>query len=299
MSVPRQVLPGTRYLITRRCTQRQFWLRPSALTNQILAYCLAWAASVTGVKIHAFCAMSNHWHIVITDVDGRLPEFLHMVHLYAAKCLNASYGRWENLWASEPPSAVRLENDEDVLDKIAYTLANPVSGGLVLNGEQWPGLRTPPRAVVGGCETVERPGVFFRENGPTPKAVELKMTRPNIFPNLSDDELANLIESTVDAREASARAEMAKQQRAFGDADAILAQDPDASPRSHEPRRQLSPRVAAKNKWLRIEALQRLKTFAAAYRDAYLSFKKGAHDVVFPAGTYALRRRHGVAVAAT
>jgi hypothetical protein len=33
MSLPRQVLPGQFYLVTRRCTQRQFLLWPDAATN--------------------------------------------------------------------------------------------------------------------------------------------------------------------------------------------------------------------------------------------------------------------------
>ena len=39
--MPRQILPGSTYLITRRCTQRQFLLKPSPLTNQVIAYCYA------------------------------------------------------------------------------------------------------------------------------------------------------------------------------------------------------------------------------------------------------------------
>ena len=33
MPLPREVVPGRIYLITRRCTQRQFLLRPDAATN--------------------------------------------------------------------------------------------------------------------------------------------------------------------------------------------------------------------------------------------------------------------------
>lgn len=299
MSVARKVLPGTRYLITRRCTQREFWLRPSPLTNQIVAYCLAWAARETGVKVHAACVMSNHWHIVITDVEGRLGEFMHRAHLYTSKCINASYGRWENVWASEKPSAVRLESDQDVLDKIAYVLANPVSAGLVAHGDQWPGLRTAPRDVVGHIKEIVRPPVFFREEGTAPKTLCLETTRPNIFPELSDASLADLIEETVASHEARARDEMADAQRMPLGAKAVLSQRANQNPATREPRRALSPRVAAKNKWLRIEALQRLGTFIDEYRAALALFKKGARDVVFPAGTYAMRLRHGVAVAPT
>jgi hypothetical protein len=54
MTAPRQVLPGTTYLITRRCSQRQFLLRPSDVTNSIFLYVLALAAKRFGVEVHAF-----------------------------------------------------------------------------------------------------------------------------------------------------------------------------------------------------------------------------------------------------
>jgi hypothetical protein len=43
--LPRQVLPRQFYLITCRCTQRQFLLRPDAATNNAFLYCLIDAAS--------------------------------------------------------------------------------------------------------------------------------------------------------------------------------------------------------------------------------------------------------------
>jgi len=52
--------------------------------------------------------------------------------------------------------------------------------------------------------------------------------------------------------------------------------------------------VAAKNKWRRIEALQRLGEFIVAYREARLLWKQGVRDVIFPAGTYAMMRHAGV-----
>jgi len=55
--------------------------------------------------------------------------------------------------------------------------------------------------------------------------------------------------------------------------------------------------VAAANKWRRIEALERLKEFQATYREAWLRWKQGFTDVVFPAGTYALARYAAVVCA--
>ncbi len=136
MSAPRQIIPGSAVFVTRRCTQRQFLLRPSELTNQIFAYCLALAAAQTGVAVHAFCVLSDHWHGILSDPEGRAPEFLEIAHKLMAKCINASLGRWENLWSSEQPSIVCLEDDEALLEKIVYTLCNPTAAGLVAHGHE-------------------------------------------------------------------------------------------------------------------------------------------------------------------
>ncbi len=77
---------------------------------------------------------------------------------------------------------------------------------------------------------------------------------------------------------------------------AVLAQAFTDSPRTHEPRRVLRPRVAARNLWLRIEALRRNRAFLDAYRAARALWLAGL-DVDFPAGTYWLHRFAGVPVA--
>ena len=97
MSLPRPVIAGETLMITRRCTQRQFLLRPSSAVNGIIGYCLAAAAERYGLRLHAFCAMSNHLHIVATDVLGNAPEFCRWFFEFTAKCLNVHWGRWENL----------------------------------------------------------------------------------------------------------------------------------------------------------------------------------------------------------
>jgi REP-associated tyrosine transposase len=55
MTAPRATLPGCYYLITRRCTQRQFLLRPGNKTNQAFLYCLAEAAARYGIEIAGYC----------------------------------------------------------------------------------------------------------------------------------------------------------------------------------------------------------------------------------------------------
>jgi hypothetical protein len=72
--------------------------------------------------------------------------------------------------------------------------------------------------------------------------------------------------------------------------EAILAQSPFACPQSLAPHFGISPRIAAKSKWARIEALQRCKEFLGSYARAIKAWMLGATEVVFPAGTYWMRR---------
>jgi REP element-mobilizing transposase RayT len=129
--------PGPRTLVTRRCSQRQFLLLPTERTNGIVRYCLARAVERSGVQAHAFCVMSNHYHLEVTDPGTARPEFMRYLNGFLARALNAAHGRWVNFWAPESSSAVRLVSPDDIVEKVAYALANPVAAGLV------------PRARVG------------------------------------------------------------------------------------------------------------------------------------------------------
>ena len=67
-------------------------------------------------------------------------------------------------------------------------------------------------------------------------------------------------------------------------------------PTTREPRFGMRPQVAARNKWTRIEALQRNRHFLDADLDARARWRAGL-PVLFPAGTYWLRHFAFVAVA--
>ncbi len=107
VTAPRQIIPGHFYLVIRRCTQRQFLLRPSRITNEIVSCALALAACQTGVLLHAACFMSNRWRGVVSDPEGRLPD-LERFHRLVARAQNASLGRWEDFWFSDKASVVSL-----------------------------------------------------------------------------------------------------------------------------------------------------------------------------------------------
>ena len=292
MTAPRQVLPEATYLVTRRCFGRMFLLRPSPLVNAVFEYVLAAKAKEYGILIHAYCVLSNHWHCVLTDPVGRLPEFQRDLGSTVARALNAALGRWESFWAPGSYSAVALQTREDVQDKMTYVLANPVAAGLVRRSSEWPGLWSAPATIGSGPREVKRPRHYFRERGSTPKSVQLELVCPEGFGPV-EELRARLVEALTEQENRAART-LADQGRSFMGARKVLAQEPLARPAPGEPRRGLKPRVASRDKWKRIEAIGRLKTFLAEYRVAWRAFKDGARAVLFPEGTYGLRATCGV-----
>src|SRR5512146_1706518 len=87
-TAPRQIIPGRSYLLTRCCSERRFLLKPSGLINAIVLYALAHYASRHGILVHGFCVLSNHYHLVATDVRGVLPDFLRDLNGVLARAVN-------------------------------------------------------------------------------------------------------------------------------------------------------------------------------------------------------------------
>lgn len=292
--IPRQVLPGSFYLVTRRCAQRMFLLRPDEETNNAFLYCLIVSALRFHIDLLMMCAMSNHYHSVIYDRDGRLPEFLEHFHKLLARSQNCLRGRWENMWAPEQTSVVRLVTRGAVIDKMVYTATNPVKDGLVERVHHWPGVNGYASLVFGRTLKATRPGHFFRPSGPMPQAVELDLSIPEAL-----GPAAALIEDFAarvrQVEQANAELRQANGRRVLGRRN-VLEQDWRAAPQTFEPRRQLSPRVAAVNVWARVEALMRNREFLRDYARARAAWLAGL-DATFPVGTYWLRRFANVPIA--
>jgi REP element-mobilizing transposase RayT len=293
---PRQVLPGTVYLVTRRCAQREFLLKPTDLTTAVFEYVLAVAAQRSGVCLHAACVLSSHYHLVLTDPQAALPRFCQLLDGLLARVLNASYGRWESFWAPASYSAVELVTAEDVLDKIAYALANPAAAGLVVHAADWPGLWTSPERIGGAAEIVARPEVFFSKAGTMPERATLTFSVPVAFD--SPSAFRNAVRARLSALEQKAADDLAAQGRRALGLRRLRMQKRTDRPAPGEPRRELNPRVACKDEEKRREALGRLVQFRSAYRAALQRLRDGARRVVFPSGTYLLRVHLGIACAA-
>lgn len=295
MTMPRYILPGSYVFVTRRTTQRKFLLKPSKRANQAFKYCLAVAARKSGVRLLWAMVMSNHYHLGLFDPHARLPVFMRELNRLVSKHHNAMYGRFENLFSSAKYSMVRLEAFEDLMDKLVYSLANACAAHLVDAARQWPGVISLP-SQLGSIEVVERPTEFFRSEGPLPATIELRYEVPDWCPWDVETYRKRVLER-LGEQEAKHRAERREKGWKVLGRKAVLDQHHEESPASREPRFRLNPRVAARDKWRRIEALQRLKSFIAGHARALVAWCAGDRSVKFPPGTYWMRVHHGALVA--
>jgi putative transposase len=285
MCLPRLVLPKQCYLVTRRCSERRFFMLPDEETTNAFLYCLAASARRSRVQVIFFLAMSNHYHAGIFDPEGRLPEFLEYFHKLFAKHQNALRGRWENFWSPEQTSVVALLDAEAVLTAMVYTLTNPVKASLVALAHEWPGATSLGPQVKGTSVRVPRPSHFFRPDGPMPDEEILTLALPPFMRDGCPDEFRRVLReriATVEEREAALR----KQEgRIVMGVRALLRQRWSDCPNTEAPRRRVK-------RFISHQAKAQYREFLRAYQEARKCVLAGL-KATFPAGTYWLRRFAG------
>jgi putative transposase len=293
MSYPRFVFPGKTYMLTRRTMRRYFLLRPDEEMKEFIEYSLAISARIFEMDVHAFCAMSTHVHVVITDVHGRLPLFLAYFHRLVA--MGAKFLRnWEgSIWDSEAPSAVELLTRDAIVEKIAYVLANPVAAGAVLDPEDWPGAKTGVADIGQTVLKARLPKVYF-DATKWPNVVGLPIKLP---PRIAEaeakafrDEVVKVLRREVEA----ARATIAPEKVLGANRAATIS--PETRSKTPEPARKRNPTFAAGRGHgdIAVAAARAVTALRLAYRAALEKWRMRDRDVGFPEGTWWMRVFHAV-----
>jgi REP-associated tyrosine transposase len=288
MSLPRQIIPGETWFISRRCTQRTSLLKPTTIVTAVFMYLLAYYAKQYGIMIHAVCVMSTHYHMVLTDMHGVLPKFMENLNKFLAKVLNCHWGRWENFWAPGSYDAKRCVSVPDALDRMAYLEANPSAADLAASPDEWPGLITKPEDLAKRVIKGRRPDIFFRPDGPMPEEVSLLIEPlpcacPEAWPR---DKQVEVLTEKLDARLAAAHKKYGGR---FLGAPKVLARHHLDRPSKPEPRRQISMGIAAHNAAHRVQAIAERKEFLRSHRETRDAWERGDNTVTFPPGTWWMR----------
>jgi putative transposase len=296
MSLPRRIAPGTQYMITRRCTERMFLLKADERYRSMFWYLIAEAADRHGVLVHAAVFMSNHLHMVVTDVRGNLPDFCHLLFGQIAKAVNAATGHVEAVFAkADRANYLELVTREAVVREIAYLLANPAKAGLVDTAADWPGVTTRAEDLASGA-------VYMGSVGDNPylaaREAKERMLRVVPVPEWEASEIANSVSTQLAQHECDARNERRTKGLTVLGANAVRKQHWRKMPKTGARLFGLKPTIAAARRLARIGALVAVKKFRREYRTAFMSYRRGLRDVQFPHGTWMMGRMFGAVVAA-
>jgi putative transposase len=299
MSQPRAIVPGATYLLTRRVLRRHFLFRPDSAITRLVIYTLAVSAHRYGILVHALCVMSTHIHIVVTDTHGELPRFLQRFHRLVAlgtKILRA----WEgSVWDDRATSVVRLATRDALVEKIAYTLANPVAAGLVPHAHEWPGAKVLVGDIGRGVLRARRPEIYFNPQNPEwPTDVALAITLPPSISDSNADKFRHEITGRIELHERQAHAALQRQRLGFLGAARATNISPYERATSIEPLRDLNPTFAVGRRQTDAKnaAIAAVRAFRIAYRHSINQWRAGVRSVTFPAGTWWMRVFHGVTV---
>ncbi|HRI63431.1 MAG TPA: transposase [Polyangium sp.] len=296
MSYPRTILPGKTYMLTRRTVCRYFLLVPDEDMNALVEYSLAVAAKIYHMEAHAYCAMSTHIHMVVTDPLGRLPLFLAYFHRLVAmgtKILRS----WEgSVWDSEQTSVVELLTRDAIVEKIAYVLANPVAAGAVFVADEWPGAKTRVADIGRAVFNTRRPRVYFDATN-WPEVMALPIELPPMIGEADADSFREDVQKALEHEVAVARTTIAPE-NVLGPIRAATI-SPETRAMTPEPTRKRNPTFAAGRGHgdIAASAARAVTTFRSAYRAALARWHARDRNVEFPPGTWWMRIFHAVSIA--
>lgn len=280
-------------MITRRTMGRRFLLPPDETTKQIYEFCLALAAREYEIDPIAWDVMSNHHHLIVYDEHGTVPAFMAYFHRLVASCCNARWNRSEAFWSSDKPCLTMIATEEDMLDKVAYALGNPVKAKLVDTIAEWPNSSF--EYLDGKPRIIRRPAHYFSlERGVIPETLELvaKAPRGRTFAAWATRVHEKI--SGVDDRAAKRREESAEfSSRGMAK---VLERKPTDQPEPSERKRKLRPHIACRNREARIGWLISMKNFRFAYAEAQRDLENDVANVVFPKGTYRRPKGRGIVI---
>ncbi len=140
---PRMYSDSGTYFVTVRVFQAMRLLAPSAHLNRVVGGVLARAVALTGVRLHAFVALSNHVHLLISAEGQMLSRCMQYFLGNTSKKVGALLDWRGSFWESRF-SAVPILDDEALIERLRYLLSHGVKEGLVRLPGQWPGLTCLP-----------------------------------------------------------------------------------------------------------------------------------------------------------
>ena len=134
--LPRLTLPGHPHHVIQRGNNRQAIFADPADYEMLLAL-LEEHAGKSGVAVHAYVLMSNHFHLLATpETDQGIPQLMQAVGRRYVRYFNQRHARSGTLWEGRYRSTL-IHAERYLLQCMVYMDLNPVRAGLVADAGQY------------------------------------------------------------------------------------------------------------------------------------------------------------------
>lgn len=275
--------------------QSRYLLRPGPRLNRLAVGALAKAQELYPVRVHAFCFLSNHWHVLATYDDPKQMADFHC-HFQANLSREAQIEhRWKGSVFQRRYHHVELSREPGIeLARLKYVLAQGCKEGLVASPLDWPGAsstealldRQPAEGIWvdrTALNAAERRGENVTEDDFT----EVKHLVLEPLPgqaHLSPEAYRQIVLDKVTEIETETAAKHAVEKTQPTGAGAVLSRNPHHEPEnvSKSPR----PWFHAMDREVRRAMRTALTLIAVAYREAVERLKAGDRKARFPEHTF-------------
>jgi putative transposase len=130
-------VPGYPHHIIQRVNNRQAIFAANA-DYEVLLSMLEEHAQKSGVAIHAYVLMSNHFHLLATpDTSEGIPAMMQSVGRRYVRYFNQQQGRTGTLWEGRYKSTL-IQAERYLLACMVYIDLNPVRAGMVRDPADYP-----------------------------------------------------------------------------------------------------------------------------------------------------------------
>lgn len=125
------------------------------------------ALKKTNCILHAYCLMSNHFHLLLETDDIDIAKFMKYLASNYAIYFNRKYGYTGHLFEGRYKSSL-VKDDVYFLQSSRYIHLNPVKAGMVNCAEEyrWSSYRTVIAMQDDDITQVDRTWGYFRRNPP-------------------------------------------------------------------------------------------------------------------------------------
>jgi REP element-mobilizing transposase RayT len=286
---------GAPYEITCRTIHSRLLFRPTRQLNEILVGVLARAKRRYGVKIAAFCCLSNHFHILVWVEDSQqLARFMGYLCSKLAREVGRLTGWREKIFSRRYQAILVSEEETTQVERLVYLLSHGTKENLVARPQDWPGVHCVDALLTG--QPME--GTWFdrtqeyaarqrsekvpAEQFATPEILELDPLP--CWKELPPEQYRQRIADLVDTIIATAETRRKESGKEPAGAAAVRAQNPLSQPT--KTKRSPAPLVHAASRRVRQEIYRMYGLFVAAFREAAEHLKAGDRSARFPEGSF-------------